>query len=33
MALGALLLARSQFARSRSKLDRRYIEELGFPKP
>jgi hypothetical protein len=33
MARGALLLARSQFARSRSKLDRRYIEELGFPKP
>jgi hypothetical protein len=33
MARGALLLARSQFARSKSKLDRRYIEELGFPSP
>jgi hypothetical protein len=29
---GVLLLLRSQFARSRSKLDRRYIEELGFGK-
>jgi hypothetical protein len=31
--LGLLLLVRSRFARSRSKLDRRYIEELGFPLP
>jgi hypothetical protein len=30
MARGLLLLLRSQFARSKSKLDRRYIEELGF---
>lgn len=27
---GVALLARSQFARSRSKLDKRYLEELGF---
>jgi len=30
VSMGVLLLVRSQFARSRSKLDRRYIEELGF---
>jgi hypothetical protein len=33
VAQGVLLLARSQFARSKSKLDRGYIEELGFPSP
>jgi len=30
---GLLLLARSKFARATSKLDHRYIEELGFPAP
>jgi hypothetical protein len=32
MALGLALLLRSQLARSRSKLDKRYLEELGFRK-
>ncbi len=30
IAAGLALLARSQFARSRSQLDKRYLEELGF---
>jgi hypothetical protein len=30
VAAGLLLLLRSQFARSRSRLDKRYLEELGF---
>jgi len=30
IAAGLALLGRSQFARSRSKLDKRYLEELGF---
>jgi hypothetical protein len=29
---GLLLLARSQFARSKSRLDHNYLEELGFRK-
>jgi len=33
MSAGILLLARSQLARSRSSLDKRYLEELGFGKP
>ena len=30
LAAGVALLARSQLARSTSKLDKRYLEELGF---
>jgi hypothetical protein len=30
VSMGLLILLRSQFARSRSRLDRSYIEQLGF---
>lgn len=33
MSRGLLLILRSRFARAHSKLDRRYIEELGFGRP
>lgn len=33
MAVGGLLYVRSQFARSRSTLDRTYLSELGFASP
>jgi hypothetical protein len=33
VTMGLLLLLRSQFARSKSRLDRSYIEQLGFGRP